>query len=454
MRNALLICLLFTLLFSAVSIIRHKNYYSQGYDLGIFTQSAWLYSNFLIPQNTISESLDYQDRYKPIMMVLGLFYRVYPQPDFLLVLQAVSLAFSGLFIYLTSLKLGLKKILALVLMGHYLLFPGITAFINDDFHEVALFPFFFLGGYYFYLINKQKLQNLFLFFSLIIRDYLVIFSVIFWICVYIFNPKIRRQTRNALAINIFMTILMILIITITGGINYTSFYQEGDSLGAALLNLVSTPKSVWLFFTPLIKLKTVLLSLGYFLFLPLFNIWLIIPLIFQFAGRFLDLQHPYRWTINYHYSGELAAILTLGYLQQLSKIKKKFIKPVVILTIIISSIIIIYAHSPLFLLRKSSFWKQENWMSNNNQNIKLIPKNASVAAQNNLTPHLANRKEIYILPIIHNAEYIFMDLHPGQDTFNFYNQNYEMMRALQDSITINYRLISRIGDSYLYQKNR
>ena len=159
MKNAFLLALLFGTLFFAVSLIRHSHYFSQGQDLAIFTQSAWLYSQGYSPYNTITERLDYQDRYKPIMPVLGLLFKLWEDPRFLLILQAFFLTFSGVFVYAISRKVGLGNLTSFILMISYLLFPGITSFIIDDFHEIALFPFFFLGAIYFYLKRSNFIRS-------------------------------------------------------------------------------------------------------------------------------------------------------------------------------------------------------------------------------------------------------------------------------------------------------
>ncbi len=454
MKKALLLGLILGSLFYLVSFIRHSHYFSQGQDLGIFTQSAWLYSQGYTPYNTITARLDFQDRYKPIMLILGLMFKLWSDPILLLIIQAFFLSFSGVFIYTISRKVGHNDLTSYIVMIAYLLFPGIASFIIDDFHEVSLFPFFFLGTIYFYL-KKSKFLYLFLLFSLIIRDYLVFFSLVFWTSIFFSKNKaiVNKSLVKVIVVNLLGLLLMLIVIKLVGGITYGSFNSEGDNLSLTITKFILNPVNLLssLFF-PLIKLKTILISLGYFAFLPLLSFWLIIPILFQFAGRFLDFEHTYRWDIFYHYSGELAAVLSFGTILAIKKITVKVRKYLVMLILIISIFSIAFFHSPLLLLRKAEFWKKESWMKDNDYILSLVPKDKSTATQNNLVPHLSLRKEIYVLPTINKADYILFDLHQGQDRFNFYTLNYDEIKNLKNSLPEEYSLINQRGEAYLYKR--
>lgn len=451
MKKTLAIIVFFFLAFVSISFNRHWRYQSQGNDLALFDQSAWLYSKSLTPYNTITKRLDYQDRYKPIMPVLGFIYRFFPGPYTLLFLQGFFLAFSGLFIYLIARRLKLSLFVATIVTTLYLSFPGITSFLIDDFHEVSLFPFFFLGAVYFFLTNRRFLFIICLVFSLVIRDYLVVFSVVFWLFFLLTHQG--RLLKLTVAIHIIMLTFMILTLKLTGGIQYGAFTEEGDGLFSVFIKFLTNPSLLFSqFFSPFPKLVTFFTSLGYFLFIPILSFWAIVPIVFQFAGRFYDLVHPYRWAIAYHYSGELAALLALATVFKLSHWPKRRQLIIVSLMAVSSLMIIKYHHSPLTLLVKPEFWWREPWMDNNDALVKLIPPVASVAAQSNLTPHLSNRVEIYILPKVPPTDFVLIDLHKNQDKYNFNGLDDSGMHKLQLRIESEHKLVKQIGDSYLYQR--
>ena len=83
-----------------------------------------------------------------------------------------------------------------------------------------------------------------------------------------------------------------------------------------------------------------------------------------------------------------------------------------------------------------------------------VPENASVASQNNLLPHLSHRKEVYLLPRINNSNFIVVDLHPGQNDWNFYKENLESTKALVKNLVASnlYKPIVSSGDTYLFRR--
>ena len=107
--------------------------------------------------------------------------------------------------------------------------------------------------------------------------------------------------------------------------------------------------------------------------------------------------------------------------------------------------------SPLKNLFKPQFYEHKDWMDDTKTILDKVPNSASVAAQNNLLPHLSHRREVYILPNVNNAEYIVMDLHEGQDNWNFYTEGLEETKSLMTQLIRNnsYKVIISSGDVYL-----
>src|SRR3989344_6042213 len=64
----------FALLYSAIAVIRHDHFQSQGIDFSIYDQALWLYSQLEKPHSTITNLLDLADRFRPIMIPLSLLY--------------------------------------------------------------------------------------------------------------------------------------------------------------------------------------------------------------------------------------------------------------------------------------------------------------------------------------------------------------------------------------------
>ena len=138
----------------------------------------------------------------------------------------------------------------------------------------------------------------------------------------------------------------------------------------------------------------------------------------------------------------------------LSKIKLAWIRIPTSYLLLISFIFTqIITATPIKLFIHKEFFQPQTYMSNNNGMLKLIPPEASVAAQNSLAAHLGKRDQISILPYVNNAEYIAVDLHPNQDQFNFNGLTYESMKEILIKQQKNaYVEIYHQGDSYLLKK--
>ncbi|EKD56311.1 MAG: hypothetical protein ACD_58C00234G0001 [uncultured bacterium] len=93
-------------------------------------------------------------------------------------------------------------------------------------------------------------------------------------------------------------------------------------------------------------------------------------------------------------------------------------------------------------------------MDNTRLVLAQVPKNTSVASQNNLLPHLSHRKEVYLLPNVNNAEYVIVDLHPGQNAWDFYNQGLEGTKSILVQLvkSNSYKVVVSSGDVYLLKK--
>ncbi len=94
--------------------------------------------------------------------------------------------------------------------------------------------------------------------------------------------------------------------------------------------------------------------------------------------------------------------------------------------------------------------------------LKLVPVDASVAAQQNLVPHLSHRKEIYIAwPRLHESwwldfagkpEYLVVDTRPNQ----WLTQTLESNEHFQEAIgnmenTKRIKLMISVGGAKLYE---
>ena len=454
------IFLLFTTLYSLLSVVRHNHFQSQGNDFSIYDQALWLYSRFEAPYSTVTFKLDLADRFRPIMLAISTVYWFAENERVLLVLQAVVLSAAVFPIWLLASK-KLPAALALLVAFLYLDFIGIGAANAFDFHEMAFLPLFL--GFLFYFLEREKWRAYFMMvlLSLSVREHVgfLVATLGFYILAVKRNPTIAAIT---FFLGLAWSILSIAVVMpALGQTYYASFLGRGESLGEALLTYWRSPLLAFnSFFTPFEKVETLFWSLFSFGLMPIFGLALAPTILFQFASRFLDLAHPIRWTLFFHYSVELAVILAVATISGLGFLLGKLAKYRQVASLLfiflagthlISNVVL---DAPLKNLLKIQFWQEQPWMQDTRLVLSMVPTNASVESQNNLLPHLSHRREIYILPIIRDADYIVFDLHPGQNDWNFYTDNLEKARAQFKTLIVSgdYKPIVSAGDAYLLQK--
>lgn len=133
--------LLFSLLYSLLSVVRHNHFQSQGIDFAIYDQALWLYSRWQWPFSTVTFLFDLADRFRPIMLALSSLYWFTENERVILIFQAVIVAAAVFPIWLLARKV-VGRWLALIIAFLYIDFVGIQSIMVSEFHEMALLPFF------------------------------------------------------------------------------------------------------------------------------------------------------------------------------------------------------------------------------------------------------------------------------------------------------------------------
>lgn len=451
--------LIFAILYSLLAVIRHNHFQSQGIDFSIYDQALWLYSKFQSPFSTVTSLYDLADRFRPIMLPLSALYWFTESERVILVFQAVILSAAVLPIWLLARKV-LPRVLALVICFAYLNFVGIQSVNVYDFHETSVLPFGL--AWLFVFLEKRRFKSYFtvLILCLAVRENVGFLISTLGIYVWARTKNIKAALSTA-AISLAWSIVAIgLLMPALGQQYYRSFIRTDDTLGGALFEYLKNPFfAVKSLFLPFEKTATIFWSFLAFGFVP-FVFWPLLPaIIFQLAARFLDQLHPIRWTLYYHYGAELGVLMSVsaifGAKMLIARFPKRNAAVIIIALIIVSQAMsFLLLHVPLKNLLKKDFYQDEPWTGDTRKILASIPKDASVAAQNNLLPHLSHRKLIYLLPKANGADYIVFDLHPGQDNWDFYTGNLQTATSqLKELVDQNiYKLIAASGNVYLLKK--
>jgi uncharacterized membrane protein len=423
-----LLVLFVTLIYSSLSILRHRHFNSSAYDLGIFDQAIWQYSEFhaaytSVRSNRLTENL-LGDHFHPSLVLLAPLYWLTDNVEALLIAQALLFAIAIVPIFLfTEKRLG--QFAAYPFAISYSIFWGIQKAVEFDFHEIALaVPLTALAIYF---IDEKRWRAFFICLVLLLLTKENLSILVFFFGVYLLT---QRQFKRGL---ISMTAGAIWFVAVTkvfipffidpetmrvdrasNYYRYWSYNNLGSGPLNVLLNSIKHPLLIiQTLFSPGAKLHTYWLLFHPFLFLPFFSplFILAIPLL---AERFLS-ENSTLWTADFHYTAVLAPVLVMASVDGLSRITQRIKKVRPRYLIVAASCVVLLLN--LILLPQFPLWNlthRTHWQLNDSdlagrRALALIPPNASVITQGPITPHLTHRRNVYVLHpaiIIPDADFI------------------------------------------------
>jgi len=450
--SVILVCVFFSLAGILINLNRFWQYESGYYDFGIFDQAIWKIAHFqapIIDHFLVSGKISLADHFHPSLYLLAPIYWFTSRSEALFIIQDIFVGLSGFIIYLTGIKILKNKLLSLSVLITYFLYVGLQNAIFSDFHEVTAMTLFLALTYWAIINGNKKLFFLFFLITLGFKESLFLLGI----GISFFAFWLRREWKKTFIFSgIFsllygLVVIKIIIPFFSGGIYWYSISPIWN-IRELFLN----------FFFPIIKIKTIFLTLFSFGFLPLLvpQSWLIF--IFNFGSRFLA-NAPTRWDLGLHYNAEIAPTLAVSSLLALNFIRQKLSKRItylVAIIIVINSFILyrFVLHGPFMLASNPIFYEHTKKFTYLDELTAKIPKNASVLAQNNLAAKFLHQ-EVWILRENyrqHKAEYIIMDLRPGQNPNNFLgieNKEKLLKNILRDK---DYRLFYHQGNRYIFKR--
>jgi uncharacterized membrane protein len=375
--------------YTLLSILHHEQYLSGGYDLGIYDQVVWLYSNLKIPFSTIENKLIIGDHAALTLPIISIFYKIWDDTRILLIFQSVWVALSAWPIYFIARKKINSLLPALIITTLYSTFWGFQYALFFDFHPIIIGVG--LLSWMAYLLETEKYLWYWIIFIIAVITQenmgIAITSLSFF---YVRNHKYRKQAVLSMILGLGSTFVMGKF-TAHNSITGYSYWPEIP------LNPLEIFKR---YFDTSEKRLSLILAFSWFLWIPILSIETIVAIFFDLAQYFITGEKFSRtWSPYMHYRAILAPFLTLGTLQIYDKypwMKRHAVK--------LSSAMLIVAimlqfmfHFPLNLLSKKYYWQTEPWMNNINMIINDIPKNATVVTQQNIIPHISHREKIYLL---------------------------------------------------------
>ncbi len=406
----ILLSILFFLIFSFQTINRHLNFNSHAFDLGIYTQVIYLYSQGQLAYSSLKHMILLADHFGPILILFAPIYKLFPSAITLLIIQALFVSLSSIPIYLIARDRLKSTLLSLLITLGFLTSVGITSAIIFDFHlaTISVLPLSLI--LYCWCFKKWRAYFIFLVLSVLFKEDVPLLLLGLGIF-----ELFQKQIRVGSLTMIFSLISFYLI-----KVNLMEFLWHGGASAYISISIFPLDSPVDLFllfltrpmlfldqiFNSPIKIDTLNALLRQFGYLPVLSplAWITAfpHLYFRFTSNYWQ-----SWSTLYHHNASLIPFLTVSTVLAIEKFKIS--KRAVILLLLFS----IFTNG---LSPNSYIWstfslnlQSSNRYSYLNHALANIPPNTPVSAQSPIVPHLANREKIYLFPEIYDAEYIVLD---------------------------------------------
>lgn len=315
------------LAYSVFALARHGAWLT-GYDLGIFSQAIWHYSNLEAPVSTVKDGINLLgDHFHPIVALLAPLAWLGIEPEGLLVAQALLVAASIVPVHVFA-RERLGNVPAYAVAFAYACFWGLWSGVGFDFHEVAFAPLPVALGILWGERRQWGRFALAMAALVLVKEDMTLLVAFFglWLLT-------RREWRAGAVTAVAGIVGYVLVIEVLiphfgdgEAFRYWSYGAIGSSLPDALVNIATEP---WLPFEVAFddheKVRTIALMLIPFLALPLGSriFILAIPLI---AERMLS-TNPNLWSSLAHYTLPLAPVLAMSAAASLANLRDRLPPP-------------------------------------------------------------------------------------------------------------------------------
>jgi uncharacterized membrane protein len=441
--------------------MRHRQFLTFGWDLAVFDQPIYLFSQGKTPFSSLHNTHTLGDHWHPLLLLVGGgLYKLWADPRMLLWLESAIAIASAIVIYVLAKKVLRQPVLALSLAVMYLFSVGFQAMVLDDFHDDVLVTlpltliFLFLQqknwlGYWvsvmWVLLTKEE-------FGLLVAA-IGVFTIL--------KHRLFKLGMATVVIGItsFFLLLNVIMPRFSTGTDWQYNYRHYSDTNRPSVILGRFWENPQLLITTLIdhpaKRQTLLVSLVSFAGLPVLAPVYLLPALESLMIRFIDPTAPLRFAFNNHYNGPLITLLAVTSIYG-SRRALKFISllPLTGIILVITLGQNWLFHGPINSIFKPQFYRLADWQQDAHELVRQVPRTCSLATQNFLLPHLSQRASFSLLPEIKDADYIAAVLnYSGPD---FYGPPLDKLQVQIDDLvaTNQYRLIWQQNQALLLQKVR
>lgn len=465
-----LAALLYTVSFSYYTIVNHRGLGTHAFDLGIFDNTFYsalhgepFYSTVMngnAPVNIISCHAEYA------MLLFLPFYALYPHAETLLVLQSALLGFAAVPLFMfarTLLRPGTAAWIAVL----YLFFAPLHGANFYDFHFLPLAVFFHFFLYYAISVRNRWLSIAMVAMLFAIREDIPLGLVALGLFLAGTGIRPRFGLILALVSALFFVLNKFVIMRAFGSWWFEDIYVElfadgKRGYGSVLRTLATNPIYTGTTLLRVEKLNYALHMLAPLAFIPLRRaafVGLLVPAAFF---TLLTTAYPPTVSIAFQYTTHWIPYLFLCLVLYVVLLERAADGPLKRRAALFAVGLGIISHSYNFgaILQHEKFVggfgdvkfslskKDEARYEALRELAATIPEDASVAATEELNPHVSNRLRVYAFHYDFGIVDYFLVHKGGMDR--------ETRRAMRDALKqADYQLVRQIpGDIYLFKRGK
>jgi uncharacterized membrane protein len=434
--------LLYAAYFSHLTLLRYHAFEARALDMGNLNQTIWNTAHgdwfrLTNQESNLTNRLGYH--VEPILLPVALLYRLYPAPEFLLVLQAVIVALGAIPLFTLARWRRLGDWLGLVFALAFLLNPTIQAANWLEFHPVTLAPTFLMAAFYFLVTGRVGWFVLFAILSASCKEEIGLLVAMMGLYAWLVlrRPWLGMMTAALAGGWSLLAVLGIQNAVAGGNIHWERYAYLGETTTQKLVTLATRPDLV------LAQLQRA--NVGRYLFallLPVGFTALLAPEVLLLALPSLAINlladfAPMHQATTLIYAAPVLPFVMLAAVMGVARVNDRIMRARMPRSeqsttnpnprTSAQSAPPAFRWAVALVVLGGALLGQRLWgvLPGSGNHLALvetehhrraqavivqIPPDAAVSAQDRLNPHVSGRRTLYIFPRVDDADYVLLDV--------------------------------------------
>lgn len=429
-RAAILLALLYGVVFSVLSLLRHSSFNTHTFDLGLHHQATWNSLHGRLFEYTVKSSDTYEltnllgDHVNLILLLAVPFYALHDGAGTLLVLQAlvVGSAVFPLYRIARDVAGGSARAFPFVLL--YVLNPALHAANLFDFHAIVPAAAFLIWAFWSALNGHDRFLAVTVVLALSCQENVALAVVCLGASLFLLGRRRAGATVAVAGVFWFAVCFFVILPHFNPGTGSNAFvrYRElGATPGAVAVRLITEPSLLISRLREPLTLKWLFALLAPFGFLPLLAPQVLLVGASEFFLNLLSSFEPQR-TIDVQYAAILVSASALAApfgARLVGRVLERGLRaqgPLMVAvagTLALASTIGFQVHRYGSLRILSPYYRSSYTITEHHRLarrfLEEIPSGATVSAQDAITPHLG-RRVVWTFPQVRNADVVLLDL--------------------------------------------